>query len=55
MPIPLSNELGDRSDPAESETTGLRGLRSWRAIYLVVTVIFLILVALLYTLSKAFS
>jgi hypothetical protein len=39
----------------ESETTGLPALRAWRSVYLVVTAIFILWVALLVALERFFS
>jgi hypothetical protein len=42
-------------EPADDETTGLPGLRTWRQVYLAVIVIFLLWVGLLAALSRVFS
>ena len=39
----------------ESETTGLHGIRSWRAIYALVAVIFVLYVVLLTALTRWFQ
>jgi hypothetical protein len=40
---------------AESETTGLPGLRTWRAVYIFIVVIFCIWVGLLAALARSFQ
>jgi hypothetical protein len=42
-------------DPADARTTGLPGLRSWRAVYLLVLAIFILWVVLLTILSRVFQ
>ena len=50
------NAPGDRVPPSLSDdSTGLPGLRSWRAVYLVVTGIFIAWVVLLTVLTKLYS
>jgi hypothetical protein len=39
----------------ENDATGLPGLKSWRTVYLFVTVVFIVYTALLFWLSKAFA
>jgi hypothetical protein len=39
----------------EDQSTGLPGLRSWSAVYLVVAVVFIVWVSLLVTLKNLFS
>lgn len=46
-----SDELIDR----ESDATGLPGLQSWRAVYLLVGGIFVVYVVMLAALSRAFT
>jgi hypothetical protein len=41
--------------PADDESTGLPGLRSWRSVYLVVAGIFVVWVGLLTILTKLYS
>jgi hypothetical protein len=43
--------------PAQSDdaTTGLPGLRTWRAVYIFVLVFFAVVVALLFALSRMYS
>jgi hypothetical protein len=45
----------DPRENAESDTTGFPGLRSWRAVYGLVVAIFVIWVALLLALQRAYS
>jgi hypothetical protein len=40
--------------PENDETTGLAGLRSWRAVYLLVLILFAIEIALLILLERNF-
>jgi hypothetical protein len=51
MPTPDSEQSGE----TESETTGFPGLRTWRGIYLLVTIVFVVWVALLTALERIFS
>ncbi|HEY1683490.1 MAG TPA: hypothetical protein VGG19_01890 [Tepidisphaeraceae bacterium] len=43
------------SNATEDQTTGLAGLRSWRAVYLLVTGIFILWVGLLVALMRIFA
>ena len=51
MSTPASKQPGE----SESETTGFPGLRTWRGVYLLVTVVFIVWVALLTALERIFS
>jgi len=41
--------------PADDHGTGLPGFRTWRPVYLAVTILFAVYVVLLFALSKAFA
>ncbi len=51
---PTFMKPADKPDP-EAETTGLPGLRTWRAVYLVVAGVFVTWVGLLWLLMKRYS
>jgi hypothetical protein len=45
-------QLTNQTNDPESQTTGFPGLRSWRVVYALVTIIFFIYVALLAMLTR---
>jgi hypothetical protein len=48
-------QIDSANDSADSETTGFPGLKSWRAVYLLVVGSFLLWVGLLIWLSRAYQ
>ena len=47
--------MKDEAEPQPDDNTGLPGLRSWKAVYLVVFATFVVWVVLLTSLTRSFS
>ena len=55
MPPTTDRSNEGAGEPAKDEETGLKGLRSWRSVYVFVVVVVAVWMALLFALTRKFS